>query len=76
MVDDFGADYSTEYHASSFNAIMEHRHGDELATCVASNLSLKALAGLEQFARSVDRWRETCGDDVYELSYDSLRRQK
>jgi DNA replication protein DnaC len=75
LLDEFGAQHSTEWTVAQFNDFVETRHGAELATCIATNLSIRALtaADMADYARCVDRWRESCLGDVLSLGFASLR---
>jgi DNA replication protein DnaC len=75
LLDEFGAQHSTEWTVAQFNDFVETRHGAERATCVVTNLSIRALTGhdMADYARCVDRWRESCAGDVLTLGFASLR---
>lgn len=73
LLDDFGAEYSTDWNTGQFASFMEYRHANMLSTCITSNNSVKDLAGHPLYTRVVDRWRETCKGHIYELSFPSLR---
>ena len=73
LLDDFGTEYNTEWNISGFSDLVEHRHANELATCITTNLSINSLSTQVVFAREIDRWRETCSGRIYELAFDSLR---
>jgi DNA replication protein DnaC len=75
LLDEFGAQHSTDWTVAQFNDFVETRHGAERATCVVTNLSIRALTGhdMADYARCVDRWRESCAGDVLTLGFASLR---
>jgi len=60
LLDEFGAAYENEFAASEVEGFVEKRQAAKLATCVASNLSAKAIRADTRWARVWDRWRSTC----------------
>lgn len=60
LLDEFGAPYGHDFPTSEFEGLCEHRQADHLATCVTSNLAVKALQRTPEWARIYDRWRSTC----------------
>jgi chromosomal replication initiation ATPase DnaA len=66
LLDDFGVEYVADWGMAQFQAFVEFRHANLLATCITSNLSAADLRGLAGFDRITSRWSESC--DVYELA--------
>lgn len=67
LLDDIGATYGTDWVLSNFNALVEARHGNRRATCIASNLTLSQLNSLPGYERAVSRWHETCAGRIVTL---------
>ena len=67
LLDDIGATYGTDWVLSNFNALVEARHGNRRATCIASNLTLAQLCSLPGYERAVSRWHETCAGRIVTL---------
>lgn len=60
VIDDFGREYQADFGFARFEALVENRHANQRPTCISANLSPKQLSEREEWARIVDRWRETC----------------
>jgi len=74
LLDDFGVEYAADWSLSRFQAFVEYRHANELATCITTNLSTGDLRALAGYERIVSRWRESCAGHVYEINAADLRR--
>ena len=59
LFDEFGAPSSSDFIYGELEALLEHRRGRRLPTCITSNQPLKHLAKQPQWARIADRLRET-----------------
>jgi len=60
LLDDFGVQYSGDWAASRFDALIETRYAEQRAVAVSTNAPLRVLGADPQWARVADRWRETC----------------
>jgi DNA replication protein DnaC len=71
LLDEFGAAYESDWWYSLLEEYLSWRYDQVLPTCVATNLTVKALQETARYARVVDRWRETC--DTIIMAGASLR---
>lgn len=76
LLDDFGVEYSADWSLSRFQAFVEYRHSNELATCVTTNLGVEAMRGLGGHERIVSRWVESCSEHTYVINAEDLRRSE
>ncbi len=60
LLDDFGVPYAHDFPLAEFEAFVEHRHAEMLATCVTTNARIEDLRADAAWARVYDRWRATC----------------
>ncbi|MGO9181399.1 MAG: hypothetical protein ACLQBX_13680 [Candidatus Limnocylindrales bacterium] len=73
VLDDLGAERSTDWAVSRLFALVEKRYGDMRATCVTSNLSLDQLAD-NGYRPLVSRVTEMC--DIVTISASDMRPEK
>lgn len=73
LLDDLGAEYANTWNMAGFIALSEYRYANRLATCITSNMAPDDLGKVPGFERPVDRWRETCGEYMFQLGFGSLR---
>ncbi len=65
--------YHVRYDArAGTQPVLGWRYDQQLATCIASNLTPEQIRRSPHYARLVDRWRETC--DVVVIGGESQRR--
>lgn len=72
LLDEFGAAYESDYAMATFEDYMGWRYDEQLATCVAANLTPDQIRSSPHYARMLDRWRETCA--VIVIGGESQRR--
>ena len=60
LFDEFASPYTSDMTIGDLEALIEHRHAMMRATCIATNLSLKRLQKMPEWARIYDRLREDC----------------
>jgi len=60
LFDEFASPFTSDMTIGDLEALLEHRHGSRRPTCIATNLSLKRLQKMEEWARIYDRLREDC----------------
>lgn len=73
LLDDFGVEYAADWNLSRFQEFVEHRHANELPTCITTNLAVPDLLNMGGFERIISRWFESCKGQVYSLGIRDLR---
>jgi DNA replication protein DnaC len=73
FLDDFGREYQTEFPLSKFENWIEYRYANLLPTFISTNISPQELAKKKEWARVVDRFRDSQWMDILTIKGGSMR---
>jgi DNA replication protein DnaC len=75
VLDEFGREYDHDFPLSRFEELIDYRYGNMKTTCIATNLTIENLKGLNEYAHILSRFSDRSWIKTIQISGEDQRKK-